>query len=53
VLRANPLCLNWVEDEPLNPREGDVFEFSNQKVHAVENGGRTDRITCIICCRTK
>ncbi len=53
VLKANPLCLNWVEDEPLNPREGDVFEFSNQKVHSVENAGRTDRVTVIACFKTE
>ena len=53
VLRSNPLCLNWVEDEPLNPREGDVFEFSNQKVHSVENQGHSDRVTVIVCLRTE
>jgi hypothetical protein len=51
-LRGNPLSLNWVEDEPFNPRAGDVFEFSNQKVHRVTNDGPTPRVTAIICYRT-
>lgn len=48
-LQGNPLSLNWVEDEPFNPRGGDVFEFSNQKLHRVTNEGATPRVTAIIC----
>lgn len=51
-LAGNPLSLNWVENEPFNPREGDVFEFSNQRVHRVTNEGTTPRVTAIICFRT-
>lgn len=52
-LAGNPLSLNWVEDEPFNPREGDVFSFSNQKLHHVTNEGSSDRVTCIICFRVE
>jgi hypothetical protein len=51
-LRGNPFSINWVEDEPFSPREGDCFEFSNKKLHWVTNDGPTPRMTAIICFRT-
>lgn len=51
-LAGNPLSVNWVEDEAFSPAAGDVFEFSNQKVHRVTNDGPTPRVTAIICFRT-
>lgn len=52
-LCGNPGSVNWVEGEAFAPAAGDVFEFSNRKLHWVTNDGDTPRMTAIICFRTE
>lgn len=39
--------------ESINPAPGDVWLFDNRKMHWVHNGSDRDRVTLIICIRTK
>ncbi len=52
-LRSNARCVNRCLDEEVNMRVGEVWTFNNLVEHEVENGGRTDRITAILCIRTE
>lgn len=39
--------------EDINPKAGDIWLFDNRKMHWVENNSDADRITVIICIRTR
>lgn len=41
------------EDAQLEPRPGDIYKFDNSHTHWVENDTPHDRITMIVCIRTK
>jgi hypothetical protein len=51
-LRSNEKCVNYVEDETLVMRPGEIWSFDNDKLHAVTNDGDEERIMAIICYRT-
>ena len=40
------------EDAVLEPKQGEVWNFDNSKLHWVTNGSAEDRIAMIICIRT-
>lgn len=50
-LRANDQCVNSVEDESMVWKPGEAWSHDNLLVHAVENGGDTERICFIMCFR--
>lgn len=50
-LRANDLCVNTCEGDKIVMRPGEVWTFSNLKVHSVHNRGDTERIALIVCTR--
>ena len=52
-LRSNPQCTNHCEDESIVIGPGEAVTFNNLLVHSVENRGTTERITAIVCMRTK
>lgn len=52
-LRANPLCVNGVEDEEMVWRPGEAWSHDNLTTHWVRNEGTTERICLIMCFRRK
>jgi hypothetical protein len=50
-LKANPQCINRVEDEELVMKTGEIWYFDNLKEHAVVNAGNSDRMTLIVSIR--
>jgi hypothetical protein len=52
-IQSNFACINFCEDEHVNMLAGQAWTFNNLETHSVENRGQTDRITAIICFRTK
>jgi hypothetical protein len=53
VLQANDLCVNWCEGDRLTMRAGEAWQFENQRMHGVINGGDEDRIALIITMRVE
>lgn len=50
-LRANDQCVNWVEDESMVWKPGEVWQHDNLITHAVSNNGDTERICLILTFR--
>lgn len=51
-IQTNPQCWNRCEDEVVTMGTGDCWYFNNAVEHEVQNNGRDDRITLIICMKT-
>lgn len=52
-LQANPQCFNRCEDEYVVMNTGECWYFNNQVEHEVQNNGKDDRITLIICMKVE
>jgi len=52
-LQSNPSCVNTCEDEAVVIRTGEAWTFNNLLTHSVENAGKEDRLTAILCVRTE
>lgn len=52
-IQTNPHCENICEDESVTMGTGDAWWFDNQVTHSVENRGKEDRVTLIVCMSTK
>lgn len=50
-IQTNEQVVNYVENESVLMKEGECWYFDNTKMHWVENDGKDDRITLIICLR--
>lgn len=50
-IKANAGCVNYCVDESVVMRPGDAWSYSNLEMHAVENGGDTERVCLIMCFR--
>jgi hypothetical protein len=51
-IKSSPGQLFIVEDESLESRPGDVYEFINNVTHSVTNPTEFERITMIVCIKT-
>ena len=47
-IATNDCCIFTVGGEPINMREGEMWEINNTRVHSVENGGADGRIHLVI-----
>lgn len=52
-LKANDKCINECGGESRVIRAGEAVIFDNLITHSVENNGDTERVTLIVCMRTK
>ncbi len=52
-LRSEPGANFYCGDEVLNPKAGEVWRFDNRALHWVENRSSADRMTLIVCIRTR
>lgn len=52
-LKSRPGAIFCCGDDRLNPKPGEVWRFDNRKLHWVNNNSDDDRMTLIVCIRTK
>lgn len=52
-IKSNAECINICEEDSVNMRAGEVWQFDNLKTHSVRNFGKTERITLIITMRVE
>jgi aspartyl/asparaginyl beta-hydroxylase len=52
-LKSKPGALFCCGEDRLNPKPGEVWRFDNRELHWVENNSDDDRMTLIVCIRTR
>lgn len=56
-VKSEPGAMFWMDHrgvrEELNPKPGEIWLTDNRKLHGVINASKVDRITLIVCIKTK